>query len=164
MAFNDPLIQLQPQVDLVGMPMQMSLQNDQTPLLWRTFMQQKNRLPALQNRELFSVNIFNEAFNYLMPEPQKVFTKWAAVQAGKGENLAAPFQHLSLPGGLYAVFKEMGAASRAKEIFTWIFSGWMPDSGYIADHRPHYEILPENYRHSPDTAEELIFIPIRKKS
>ena len=65
-----------------------------------------------------------------------------------------------MPGGLYAVFFYKGSSSDTK-IFQYIFTNWLPDSGYTLDNRPHFEILGENYKNGDPGSEEEIWIPVK---
>lgn len=64
--------------------------------------------------------------------------------------------------GLYAVFNHVGDASKAREIFGYIFGVWLPNSEYEFDNRPQFEILGEKYKSNSPDSEEEIWIPIKK--
>jgi AraC family transcriptional regulator len=68
----------------------------------------------------------------------------------------------TLAGGLYAVFDYKGS-SNDYSIFQYIFGTWIPDSNYLLDDRPHFEVLGEKYRNADPNSEEEISIPIRLK-
>jgi AraC family transcriptional regulator len=63
-----------------------------------------------------------------------------------------------LPGGLFAVFSHKGPDS---SIFQYIYTQWLPQSGYVLDNRPHFEKLPSGYIPGHPDSEEEIYIPIR---
>jgi AraC family transcriptional regulator len=46
--------------------------------------------------------------------------------------------------------------------FTYIFTRWLPASGYQLDNRPHFEILGDKYKNNDPESEEEIWIPVRK--
>ena len=69
---------------------------------------------------------------------------------------------LILKGGLYAVFDYKGSSSN-NSIFQYIFSEWLPNSEYLIDHRPHFEILGSKYKNNDPNSEEEIWIPIKEK-
>jgi AraC family transcriptional regulator len=56
-----------------------------------------------------------------------------------------------------------GAASDGPKTFQYIFGTWLPDSEYLIDNRPHFEILGEKYKNEDPTSEEEIWIPIKPK-
>lgn len=68
-----------------------------------------------------------------------------------------------LRGGLYAVFIHKGDASKAAQTFQYIFGTWLPNSAYVLDDRPHFEILGEKYKRDSPDSEEEVWIPIKKK-
>jgi AraC family transcriptional regulator len=45
--------------------------------------------------------------------------------------------------------------------FEYIFARWLPASGYALDGRPHFEVLPADYRPLDPDAREEIWIPVR---
>ena len=64
---------------------------------------------------------------------------------------------------VYAVFVHKGAAGSGPEIFRYIFGKWLPESGYLPDKRPHFEILGEKYKNEDPDSEEEIWIPVKPK-
>jgi AraC family transcriptional regulator len=66
--------------------------------------------------------------------------------------------------GLYAVFLYKGAASAAAPFYQYIFQTWFPNSEYLLDNRPHFEILGEKYKNNDPASEEEIWIPIKPKT
>ena len=71
-------------------------------------------------------------------------------------------ESLTLPSGLYAVFHYKGLSSDPS-IFQYIFATWLPQSDYILDDRPHFEVLGEKYKNDDPDSEEDIYIPVKPK-
>ena len=69
----------------------------------------------------------------------------------------------TLPDGLYAVFLYRGAANEGAKAFQYIYGIWLPQSRYVLDERPHFEVLGANYRNEDPQSEEEIWIPVRSK-
>ena len=69
---------------------------------------------------------------------------------------------LVLKGGLYAVFDHKGSGADTS-IFQYIYGTWIPNSEYVLDERPHFEVLGENYKNNDPNSEEEIWIPVKKK-
>jgi len=69
----------------------------------------------------------------------------------------------TLTGGLYAVFIHKGAASTGPKTFKYIFGTWLPNSDFILDNRPHFEILGKKYIHEDPDSEEEVWIPVKPK-
>jgi len=154
-----PQIVILPETKLVGKKRSMSLVDNQTQVLWQSFMPFRN---AIQNRignDFYSVQLYDatyfENFN-----PAKPFEKWATVPVSNFENILEEMEPLVLPSGLYAVFEHKGVETT---IFQQIFSEWLPNSEYALDQRPHFELLGEKYKNNDPNSEEQIWIPIRKK-
>jgi AraC family transcriptional regulator len=68
-----------------------------------------------------------------------------------------------LTGGLYAVFNYKGDANDFQPTFEYIFRTWLPNSDYVLDDRPHFEIMGEKYKLNDPNSEEELWVPIRMK-
>jgi AraC family transcriptional regulator len=96
-------------------------------------------------------------------KPANEFERWAAVEVSDFDNVPSGMETFVLPGGLYAVFDYKGL-NTDKAIFQYIFGTWLPNSEYILDHRPHFEVLGDKYKNNDPASEEEIWIPIRPRS
>ena len=88
------------------------------------------------------------------------FEKWAAVEVSDFSNVPDGMKTFLLKGGLYAIFVHKGS-STDNSTFDFIYSTWLPNSDYILDNRPHFEILGKKYRNNDPSSEEEIWIPVR---
>ena len=88
------------------------------------------------------------------------FEKWAAVEVAAFDDVPEGLETFTLGGGRYAVFDYKGASTDSR-IFVYIFTEWLPASGYALDDRPHFEILGDRYRNADPESEEEIWIPIK---
>ncbi len=145
---------------LIGINHDMSISNDETGLLWRYFMTQFKSINGEQQHDFYSVQIYPDNYFHSFA-PDKAFTKWAAVEQADNIKPIDGFQEFRLSGGLYAIFHYKGSSSD-KRIFQYIYTQWLPNSGYQLDDRPHFELLGEKYKNNDPTSEEQIFIPIKK--
>lgn len=145
-----------PETKLVGKKRSMSLIDNQTQVLWQSFMPIRELITNRIGNDYYSVQNYSrdyfENFN-----PSKTFEKWAAVAVDTIENIPNEMEPFILPTGLYAVFEHKGMDTA---IFQQIFTDWLPNSTYILDHRPHFELLGENYKNGDPNSEEQIWIPI----
>ena len=143
----------------VGLKREMSLSQNQTAELWRSFMPLKAQIPALNSDELYALQVYPpryfDAFN-----PALEFEKWALVEAEQGVQVEG-LENFELEAGLYAVFHYQGMSNDPR-IFQEIYSVWLPQSGYILDQRPHFEVLGKGYRNLDPLSEEEIWIPVKK--
>ena len=148
---------------LVGNRMTMTFSNDKTFELWRSFMPLRKVIQNVVNTDLFSLQIYPPGFfdNF---NPTVTFEKWAAVEVDDFNNVPVDLMTLSLPVGLYAVFSYKGLPTAAAGTFQFIFGTWIPNSGYLLDNRPHFEILGEKYKTDDPDSEEEIWIPIQSKN
>jgi AraC family transcriptional regulator len=141
----------------------MSLTENKTPSLWKSFMTERNEIKNKIGSELYSIQVYDPSY-FTDFNPTREFEKWAGIEVTNFESVPPGMEILTLPAGLYAVFLYKGAASQGQATFTYIFSTWLPNSGYSLDHRPHFEVLGEKYKHEDPDSEEEIWIPIRPKA
>lgn len=154
-----PEITTFPEIRLVGMRRSMSFAQNSTPLLWQTFMPRRKEVKAV-NANLFSVQLYPQGF-FDRFDPNAQFEKWAAVQAASETEIPEGMEALTIPQGLYAVFHYKGNPDNGADVFRYILTEWLPQSGYRLDARPHFEILGERYKNNSDDSEEDIYIPIK---
>ncbi len=148
---------------LAGIRMKMTFSSNKTGVLWKNFMQRRKEITNNLTSDLFSIQIYDQSFDFVTFNPEAVFEKWAAVEVADFTSIPADMEALTLKGGLYAVFIHRGEASKGTETFSYIFSTWLPDSPYLLDPRPHFEILGERYKNDSPDSEEEVWIPIKKK-
>jgi len=94
--------------------------------------------------------------------PAKEFVKWAAVEVQHFDLIPEGMETFVLEGGLYAVFDYKGS-SADPSIFQYIFFQWVPNSDYVVDDRPHFEVLGAKYQNNSPDSEEEIWIPIKDR-
>lgn len=145
----------------MGKRLRMSLSQNKTGLLWRSFMQQRKEIIYQVSPELYSLQIYDpyyfKNFSY-----DSEFEKWALVEVSNFDHIPNGMKTIVLNGGMYAVFVHKGPGSD-QSIFEYIFKQWLPNSKYCLDDRPHFEVLGEKYRHEDPLSEEEIWIPIKAK-
>ena len=93
--------------------------------------------------------------------PATPYTKWAAAEVSEGSPIPAGMAAYTIPSGLYAVFTYRGTAAAFGPVAGYIFGTWLPQSGYVLDARPQFDLLPPGYRPDDPAAEETIWVPIR---
>ena len=147
---------------LVGKRMTMSLSNNKTAALWKSFMSSRKEIRNTIGTELYSMQRYPikyfSAFN-----PDVEFEKWAAIEVTDFKSTPPEMENTILPGGVYAVFLHQGPASTGAQTFQYIFQHWFPTSAFILDDRPHFERLDHRYKNEDPSSEEEIWIPIRPK-
>jgi AraC family transcriptional regulator len=148
-------------IKLVGL--QMSLFENKTVELWRSFMPVKNEIKNVLGNNLYSIQIYNE--NYFANfDFKNNFTKMAAVAVSSEKLNENKFINFEIVAGLYAVFIYKGKPQKATSFFENIYTKWLPNSIYQLDHRPHFEILNEKYKNDSDDSEEEVWIPLIEKN
>ncbi|MFM7016468.1 MAG: GyrI-like domain-containing protein [Bacteroidota bacterium] len=107
----------------------------------------------------YDVNIYDVDYfqNY---QAEKTFIKFAGVKSNQEELTSTKMESLTIPKGHYAVFTHVGNKSEIGNTFKFIFSKWLPESGYKIDARPHFMILPSIAIKNVNYKEE-IYIPLK---
>lgn len=147
---------------LVGIKQEMSYIDNKTALLWKSFMPFRNEVSNRVDNRYYSMQIYEDAYDYGSFDPATRFIKWAAVEVKSVKNIPANMGTYHMAGGMYAVFVHIGPASEFMKSMSFIFDNWLPQSGYKIDKREHFEILEEGYSPVDENAREEIWVPIIK--
>jgi len=115
-----------------------------------------NRTNDLISMQVYKPTYFSD-FN-----PTNEFEKWATIEVTDFDRIPDNMKTFILTAGLYAVFHYKGS-SMDNSIFQYIFGTWIPNSNYLLDDRPHFEVLGEKYKNADPNSEEELWIPIRLK-
>lgn len=157
-----PTIEMLAEKKLIGKKLAMTFANNQTFRLWQSFMPRRKEIKNNLTAELFSMQVYPRTFDFTFSDPNQEFEKWAAVEVKDFDELPNEMETYILASGLYAVFQYKGSNTDTT-IFEYIYGTWLPNSKYLIDNRPHFEVLGEKYRNNDPNSEEEIWIPIRLK-
>lgn len=157
-----PIIEELKEKKLIGIRMNMSLTDNRTVELWQGFMPRRKEIKNNLGTDLFSVQMYDNSY-FSNFDPSVEFEKWATTEVKDFDTIPDGMDALILTSGLYAVFLHIGAASTGPKTFQYIFGTWLPNSEYVLENRPHFEILGEKYKNDDPTSEEKIWIPIKAK-
>ena len=137
--------------------------NHKTVDLWRGFMQRRKEITNSVSTDLYSMQVYDSDFDFQKFNLNAEFEKWATTEVSDFDNVPEGMNTFILRGGLYAVFIHKGDASTAAQTFQYIFGTWLPNSDYVLDDRPHFEIIGEKYKRDSSDSEEEVWIPIKMK-
>lgn len=146
---------------LVGKRLKMSFANYRIGELWKSFTPRRKEITNTVNGDLFSLAVYNSN-HFAEFNPVNEFDRWAAVEVSNFDKVPNEMETFVVPAGLYAVFEYKGL-STDNSVFQYILGTWLPNSDYVLDDRPHFEILGDKYKNNDPTSEEEIWIPIKKK-
>ena len=150
---------------LIGKRLRMALSDNRTFELWKSFMPRRKEIRnTITTTDLISMQVYEASHDFQNFNPHAVFDKWAAIEVSSFDSIPEGMEAFTLPAGLYAVFIHHGPPSAFEKTFRYIFSTWLPASGYLPDHRPHFELLGEKYKNEHPDSEEEVWIPVRKAS
>ena len=155
-------ISLQSDKMLVGMAAKMSVAADGTPSLWRRFMPRRKEIQNAVNEVFYSVQNFSDSAGFENFTRDTVFEKWAAVEVASRSSIPEEMQLFVLRGGHFAVFDHCGPPSEFPKTLNFIFSEWLPQSGWQLDDREHFEMLLPDWRADDPNAREEVWIPVKK--
>ena len=156
-----PRIEILSEKKLIGKRLQMSLANNKTQVLWQSFMPRRKEIQNNIGTDLYSMQVY-DPFYFNTFDPNNLFEKWATIEVTNFDTIPDEMETFTLSSGLYAVFFYKGLNTNTK-IFQYIFETWLPNSEYVLDNRPHFEILGEKYKNNDPNSEEEIWIPIKEK-
>ena len=156
-----PRIEILNEKKLIGKRLTMSLANNRTAELWRSFMPNRRFIINNLNNDMLSLQVYKPS-HFADFKPTNEFEKWAVVEVANFDKVPNDMETFTLTGGLYAVFDYKGL-STDNSIFQFIFGTWLPSSEYDLDDRPHFEVLGEKYKNNDPTSEEEIWIPVQPK-
>ncbi|MFV8325369.1 GyrI-like domain-containing protein [Flavobacterium sp. ZS1P14] len=143
----------------MGKRIQMSLINNKTRELWSHFMPRRKEIQNNIDTNLYSIQLYDPLyFNNF--NPNTTFEKWAAIEVPDFNTIPYEMETFTLLAGCYAVFQHKGQSTA---IFETIFRTWLPNSEYLLDNRPHFELLGAKYKNNDPDSEEEIWIPIKAK-
>lgn len=157
----EPEIKILSAKKLVGIQKSMSLINNKTMELWRSFMPRRKEIKNTVSSLLYSIRIYERSAD--IEDSQTYHQKWAAVEVKDFENVPEGMETFTLSGGLYAVFLYKGSSADVR-IYQYIYSSWLPGSDYELDDRPHFEVMGEKYKNNDPDSEEEIWIPVKHKN
>jgi AraC family transcriptional regulator len=154
-----PIIETLLEKKLAGKRITMSLADNKTGELWKSFMPRRSAISNNLSSDVISMQVYPAGY-FEGFSPTRAFEKWAAVEVPDFENIPEDMETFILKGGLYAVFHYTGSSSD-NSIFQYIFTTWLPGSAYVLDDRPHFEVLGAKYKNNDPTSEEEIWIPVK---
>ncbi|WP_396635069.1 GyrI-like domain-containing protein [Maribacter sp. R86514] len=147
---------------LVGFSTEMSLMDNKTQELWKGFRQRSKEIANRSSDDFISLQEYPVDY-FKAFSPANRFVKWACVEVEDLEFIPEKMNSLILENGLFAVFNYKGTAKDAQAFFQYIYSEWIPNSDYILDDRPHFEVLGAKYKNNDSNSEEEVWIPIKEK-
>ncbi len=158
-----PRFEISPAKNLIGLKVETSFTNNQTGLLWQTFMPRRNEIGHTLHSNLFSLQVYPPDYFSQAFDPSRTYLKWALAEVLNFDAIPQGMESFVLVGGLYAVF-DYKATIPAPVFFQQLYTNWLPQSGYALDQRPHFELLGEKYKKDDPNSEEEVWIPVKLKT
>ena len=146
---------------LIGKSLGMSMVDNKTYELFRSFMPRRKEIQYANMVEVYDLRVYPEDYHVNF-NPANNFTKWALVEVSEIENVPDQMEVFNLKGGSYAVFDHKGPQTDTS-IFQYIFTSWFPNSEYDVDHRPHFELLRVGTKPNDPNAQQQIWVPVIPK-
>ena len=161
-ANMQPRIETLKEKKLVGKRIKMSFSDCKTYGLWNSFMPRRKEIRNTIGADLYSIEVYETNYfdNF---NPDALFDELAAIEVTDFNDVPDQMEKIVLPAGLYAVFLHKGPANEGIKTYRYIFETWLPDSGFVLDHRPHFAVMGVKYKHDDPGSEEEIWIPVKSK-
>jgi len=157
----EPRIEILKEKKLIGKHIVMSLADNKTAELWKSFMPRRKEVTNILTSEFISMAIYKPT-HFMDFKPTHEFEKWAVIEVYDFDIVPNDMETFTLKGGRYAVFDYKGSSNDIR-IFQYILGEWLPNSDFLLDDRPHFEVLGDKYKNADPNSEEEIWIPIKKK-
>jgi AraC family transcriptional regulator len=157
-----PRIEILNEKKLVGRRLMMSFADYKVGELWKSFMPRQKEIVSNLTNDLISMSVYTPTY-FSDFKLTNEFEKWATIEVVNFDKVPNEMETFVLPSGLYAVFDYKGL-NTDNSVFQYILGTWLPNSDYVLDDRPHFEILGDKYKNNDPTSEEEIWIPIRPKN
>jgi AraC family transcriptional regulator len=145
---------------LVGKKLIMSYANYKIGELWRSFMPRRKEITNKLTNDLLSMVIY-KSNHFEEFRPTNEFERWATVEVEDLVDIPDEMETYVLSGGLYAVFHFIGSSTEINNFYQNILNVWLPNSEFVLDDRPHFEILGGKYKNNDPLSEEDIWVPIK---
>lgn len=146
---------------LIGIHLKMSFAEYKVGELWKTFMPRRKEIINNLTNDLISMVVYQPR-HFADFKPTNEFERWATVEVASFNNVPTEMETYVLQSGLYAVFNYKGLSTN-NSIFQYILGIWLPNSDYVLDARPHFEVLGDKYKNNDPNSEEEIWIPVKTK-
>ena len=156
-----PRIEMCNEKKLVGKRLTMSFSDYKIAELWKEFMPIRNEINNTLTNDLISMAVYNST-HFTDFKPSNEFERWATIEVANFDKVPYTMESFILPKGLYAIFDYKGLNTDTS-IFQYIHQTWLPNSNYVLDHRPHFEVIGEKYKNNDPSSEEEIWVPIKLK-
>ena len=157
--YQDPEILTLPKRCFIGMSMSMSIVENHTGELFKTFMPRRNEVQNRVGNHILDIRIYPKTY-YTSFDPNRRIEKWAVVEVSSVENIPKGMKKICLEEGLYAAFDFTGSMHDSR-VFQFIFSEWLPNSEYSLDDRPHFDEFDEGG--GSEVARQMIYVPVKPK-
>jgi AraC family transcriptional regulator len=158
----EPKLTTIPVKKIVGVWAKMSLLNNRTPFIWKTFMSRRSEVSNAAGTTLINLRNYPLSYDFNKVDLSAEFDKWAGIEVSDHDHVPEGMSAFTIPPGLYAVFHYKGS-SGDEGIYRYIYGEWLPKSGYEIDSRPHFEMLGEKYKNNDPASEEDLWIPLKLK-
>jgi AraC family transcriptional regulator len=145
---------------MLGKNLEMSLIANKTHELWRSFMAQRKEIKNSIGTDLYSLQVYDKTY-FEDFNPNHIFKKWALIEVQDWGEVPNDMIRFALSAGQYAVFNHKGDVADFMKLVQYIHGVWLPNSDYVLDDRPHFELLGEKYKNGDSDSEEEIWIPIK---
>jgi len=154
-----PRIETSGEKKLIGKRLTMSFADYKIGELWGGFAPRRKEITNNLTNDLISLVVYSPA-HFADFKPTNEFERWACVEVSEFDSVPAGMETFVLPAGLYAVFDYKGL-NTDNSIFRYILGTWLPNSSYVLDDRPHFEVLGSKYKNNDPASEEEIWIPVK---
>lgn len=152
-----------PDIKVIGLRGQTTLNNNVLPDLWARFNKVSHLIPdRLTDSRGFGICEACEEGNSLYTMHSDVlFSEVAGIEVSSFEHLEPPFVAKLLKAGKYAVFTHTGSLSQLTQTFDYIWGTWFMTTEEVVDNREDFELYDQRFLGYDHPQSQIdVYVPI----
>ena len=155
-----PRFESKPTFTVVGKTCHFTMKNNVIPRLWDEFGKYRGAIPHAIHKAAYGVCFYQSMED---AKDDITFTYLAGFEVSKVDSLPGGMTARTLPACDYAIFEHKGSLDTLQETYTYIFSQWLPSSGYTVVKQDDFELYGDRFKYGEADSVMEIWIPVKKK-
>jgi len=155
----EPRIILKPAFTVVGLSQNGESLNEHTETLWEQLSARFHEIPGADPDTGFGVHCWNGS--------ERKYLVGMAIR-GEVDGSEVPvvpegMMSCQLKKHTYAVFPHCGSIDHLNETINWIFTDWIPGSGYQAMENYFFELYDDRFQPGSDDSILFVYVPVEER-
>lgn len=151
----EPKIVTLPSFKVVGMRYFGKNENQEISELWGKANQRMGEISHVASQNAYGVCV-------MLPDaPAGEFEYIAGLEVSQAEDVPDGMVVREVPTSQYAVFTHLGSLDRLPATYEYIYSTWIPQSGFQLTGGPDFELYNEDFKDFAPDSKFYIYVPIK---